>query len=224
MINLHPCMMICNERYWIYPIIREILAVFPEVVVYDTGSTDGTKEIIKENFTNVKLVELDIKDLYEIGELKTEIFKTAGYPVLKIDGDEYYPREVLKYFSELDVASDKAMGFVPQWTVGVRENGNLYRRETKWTDALFFEETTWHNHYPFEGNSLWDSKDKHFRTSEDMVGFHLHHLRRSSKDEETFFRTDKKDWYQPSNDFGDINIKYLIKEDEILKRYNPYYG
>ena len=220
--------MIKNEENFIGAILRELVAVFPRVVVYDTDSTDNTLAIIK-TFSNVELIERPMDDLYEIGELKTEIFERAGYPVLKVDGDEYYPREVLQYLVEMEDPKDKAMGFTLLRTVGVRENGKLYIRGEKNTDAIFLEKTVWNNHYPFEANSLWNFKDKYFYIGDTIEkvgcsGLHIHHLKRSSKDNETPFRMDKKDWYKPQEDRGDVEISDLIFPDDILRKYNPYYG
>ena len=46
---------------------------------------------------------------------------------------------------------------------------------------------------------------------------------KSFKDNETAFRVDKKDWYKPKEDRGDIEISDLIFSDDILRKYNPYY-
>ena len=46
--DITPCLMIKNEDYWIKYVLRDILKVFGRAIVLDTGSTDSTKEKIRE--------------------------------------------------------------------------------------------------------------------------------------------------------------------------------
>ena len=221
--DLHPCMMICNEEYWIYPILRELTSVFSRVVVYDTGSQDRTLEIIKKHFPTVELVEMGLQTPEVLGPLKTEIFKRAGYPVLKVDGDEYYPKHTLEAMRGFEWPEGKALGFTHTRTLGLRDNDQIYRREGKSTDAVFTEVVSWDREYPYEGNSIWGQEEKYFYFDGDWWGLHLHHLERSSLDSITMHRAWKRDHYKPSADYGDVNIKELIPPDDFLREYNPYF-
>lgn len=222
MTNLNVAMMICNEEYWIYAILRELTQVFP-VTVYDTGSKDKTIEIIEKYFPQVKLFKVGRMTPNQLGPLKTEIFAAAGYPVLKVDGDEYYPLKTLQELKNYEIEQGKILGFMHQWTLGVRENGKLYRREGKSADSVFLERTTWRQDYPYECNSLWDDSSKHFYYNGDWNGLHLHHLRRSSLDDVTYGRVEKLNNYPPIDDKGDIDIEELIPPDDVLRSLNPYF-
>jgi hypothetical protein len=79
------------------------LAAFPEVVVYDNGSTDGTPNICAE-FPNVRVV---YGDFLGFGPTKNRAASLAGGPwILSIDADERVSPELLARLGALDLSAD----------------------------------------------------------------------------------------------------------------------
>lgn len=220
--DLTACMMIANEEYWIYYILRELAQVFP-VLVYDTGSTDKTCEIIKAHFPEVELVELGPLARSRLGSLREEMFDKVGYPAFKVDGDEYYPVETLKSLKEFDMPDGKVWGFSSTRTLGVRPDGRVYERAGKSTDCVFLERVSWGGAYPYEGHSLWGQQDKAHYFPSKWWGLHLHHLERSSLDATTLGRAAKKDIIYTASevDKGDVDLVELVGPPDIYG-YNPY--
>ncbi len=77
------------------------LAVFPEVLVYDNGSTDATLEICKRA-PNVRLVR---GEFFGFGPTKRHATQlAAGDFVLSLDADEIVSAELLEALDRLDLA------------------------------------------------------------------------------------------------------------------------
>jgi len=224
--DLHPSVMIANEEYFIYYILRDMAEFFP-ILVYDTGSTDNTCDIIRTCFPDVELVEVGPKDRNELGKLREEMFDKTGYPTMKLDGDEFYPYDTAKFFKEFEMPEGKTVGFTHTRTIGVRPNGTLYEREGKSTDCVFAERVTWFGNYPHEGHSLFHTfrEGGHksiYYDGHKYWGLHLHHLVRSSKDNETLWRAEKKEIYVPKADKGDIDLREIMNV-QPGDPYNPYF-
>jgi glycosyltransferase involved in cell wall biosynthesis len=78
------------------------LREFPEVLVYDNGSTDGTLELCR-GFANVRVV---VGEFHGFGRTKNHaVSLAAGDWVLSIDADEYVSKELLESLRTLDLAS-----------------------------------------------------------------------------------------------------------------------
>lgn len=81
----------------------ESLATFPEVVVYDNGSTDGTIELCSR-FANVRVVT---GPFFGYGETKQHAVALArGDWVLSIDADEYIGEALLAELAQLVLEDD----------------------------------------------------------------------------------------------------------------------
>jgi glycosyltransferase involved in cell wall biosynthesis len=78
------------------------LLKFPEVVVYDTGSTDGT-QAIAASFPNVRLMEGEFRGF---GRTHNEASSLATHPwVLSIDSDEVVSPELADEILSLDLTN-----------------------------------------------------------------------------------------------------------------------
>jgi glycosyltransferase involved in cell wall biosynthesis len=84
------------------------LKEFPEVVVYDSGSTDNTLEIAK-SYPNVKVVE---GEFIGFGETKQKAVSVASNDwILSLDADECASVELIKYLKALSNIPPEEMVF-----------------------------------------------------------------------------------------------------------------
>lgn len=205
------CMMIMNEEYWIYYILRELTQVFP-VLIYDTGSTDSTCDIIKKYFPGVDLKEVGKLKPEKLGKLREEIFNYAGYPIFMIDGDEYYPINSLKKIKSYIPEEGKTLGFTHLRSIGLKRDNILYEREGKSNDCVFLEPVEWSGSYPSEHHSLWPQSNKYFYFPMEFFGFHLRYLPRSSQDKIAYARISKFHKYEPTANKGNITLQGIFGE------------
>jgi glycosyltransferase involved in cell wall biosynthesis len=86
-----------NEEVWIGPALESVLPYFDWLLVWDTGSTDKTVEIIK----SIKSSKIDLKEcgqvdregLVRLRNEQIKATKTAWFFLL--DGDEIWPKDNL---------------------------------------------------------------------------------------------------------------------------------
>lgn len=86
-----------NEDLWIWYALQSIINYAEEIIVYDTGSTDRTVEIIKTvNSPKIKLSLLGEQSRESLVELRNQqISKTQTPWFLILDGDEVWPEDQL---------------------------------------------------------------------------------------------------------------------------------
>lgn len=103
-------MMVCNEERWVWYAIMSVIEYADELIIFDTGSTDLTVEIIKtimdkEEYSNKILFEEKGKvNREEFVVLRNEMVqKTRTDYFLVVDGDEiYYEDQMIKLRNALD--------------------------------------------------------------------------------------------------------------------------
>jgi glycosyltransferase involved in cell wall biosynthesis len=124
------------------------LREFSEVIVYDNGSTDRTRELSKA-FPNVKLV---VGEFFGFGPTRNHAVSLASRDwILSIDADEYLSDALLEQLRSIDLSDPKVAyaverhnffmgkvvrhgGWGKNWLVRV-----FNRRECRFTDALVHE-------------------------------------------------------------------------------------
>lgn len=224
--DLHACIMLCNEEYWIYYVLRDLTLFFP-VMVYDTGSEDATCDIIRDRFPEVELAQVGKKSPEELGVLRQEMFGKARYSILKVDGDEWYSSRVLKLLKKATMPQGKSLGWVTRQVVGLRPNGRFFDAGGSPNDCIFTEPCEWERDYPFELHSLRGVKGtpeaaRHYYFREEYRCWHFRFLRRSSMDSFTYFRGKKQHWFEKDfADRGDIALQEMLGETPI---FNPYFS
>ena len=92
-----------NEENWIWYSLISVLDHVDEIMVYDTGSTDNTAEIIKTiSSSKIKFRKLpptaDETALSKVRQLMLD--QTQADWLMILDGDEIWPEESLKTISE----------------------------------------------------------------------------------------------------------------------------
>lgn len=104
-----------NEDIWVLYAIKSVLPFSEKILVYDTGSTDRTVEIIKSiNSPKIIFEEKGLVDRAGLVKLRQEqIDKTKTGWFLIVDGDEIWPeRELKKLTDKADQVSGEVAALV----------------------------------------------------------------------------------------------------------------
>lgn len=104
-------MIVKNEEQWVWYALKSLLDYMDQVLVFDTGSTDKTVEIIK-TIKSKKIVfeekgAVDAKGLTQLRQEQLEKSKTDW--IFVADGDEIWPQEVMRKTKLLVDQADKAI-------------------------------------------------------------------------------------------------------------------
>lgn len=198
---LVPIMVCKNEEIWIGRVLSALVSVFPHVVVADTGSTDSTREQIAK-VPNVHLLSFENLSPADVGLCRGEIQKVAreqygAERVFLVDADELYPIKYLRFIADNPMPVDAPGGFTAGVECTELPNGECWLYDVGCNrHAIFSADSKWSGVYPFESpdsylpgnpkNHYWQSPDPSYRF------FHLHQMRRSSKDEDVYMRMKKK--------------------------------
>lgn len=114
-------MMVRNEEKWLWYSMMSIIDYVDQILIYDTGSTDHTVDIIDSIKSNekyakkVQFIEKGSVSREEFVKLRKEqIDKTTTDYFIVVDGDEIYYSDVLKKLREaLDSDEDYECGIIP---------------------------------------------------------------------------------------------------------------
>lgn len=113
--NLTVHCVVKNEERWIWFALTSVLDIANKILIFDTGSTDNTVEIIK-NIKSKKIIfeekgEVDAQKLVELR--REQLRRTKNEWFLILDGDEVWPDETKKELSaKLESARKKDWGVV----------------------------------------------------------------------------------------------------------------
>jgi len=86
-----------NEQNWIKPALLSVIDHVDHMLVWDTGSTDKTVEIIKSiNSPKIKLKQIGSADRQQLVDLRNQQIKLTTTPwFILLDGDEIWPKKNL---------------------------------------------------------------------------------------------------------------------------------
>lgn len=137
--NLTVHCVIKNEERWIWFAVNSILDIADKVLVYDTGSTDKTVDIIK-TLKSKKIIfeekgEVDAEGLTQLRIEQLARTKTDWFLIL--DGDEIWPKEAKKELIEEIKNADRF-----KWGIVVRA-WNLVG------DIYHYHPESVHYHWPY---------------------------------------------------------------------------
>lgn len=155
-----------NEDKFIWFAIHSVLPFVDILLVFDTGSTDNTVEIIK-SIRNPKIVFEEKGPVDAVGLValrREQLQRTKTDFFLIVDGDEIWPRQALsKILDQLDSLSEKILGIFCRTRNCVgdvfhysEEKYNRYRLQDKvgsYNMRLYRKtsQTDISGHYPLEG-------------------------------------------------------------------------
>lgn len=113
------CMVVKDEVGTIEACLADIINLFAEVVIFDTGSTDGTQALIQNRFgIDVLPRELDVAKCNALGPLRNEGYAQLETPwILCLDADERIARSELETVVSWSNDEDPAGFFAPWVTV-----------------------------------------------------------------------------------------------------------
>lgn len=215
-----------NEEYWIHYVVRDLLHVFGNVVMLDTGSKDDTIRIAKETAKSIGAnLHVLCKDYGnnrdKIGNapnvLRREI-KTEW--MLLVGGDEVWSQDQLLKLLSYDYPDNMQVGM----TIGrnvTSINGKLQERDGFNADRLFNSTVVWHKtDYPFEGHGLQEKLDLGVVHYIPVYYWHVRHLQRSRLDDEVYFRRDKQNYFMWGGWLKELKEDWLMPH--VDKYINPY--
>lgn len=104
-----------NEEKWVWFAIKSIEDIASKIIIYDTGSTDKTVEIIKSIKSKKIIFEekgpVDAKGLVKLR--REQLFKTKTEWFMILDGDEIWPEKTKKeLIKKIKSAKEKDWGAV----------------------------------------------------------------------------------------------------------------
>jgi len=107
-------MLVKNEERWVWFAVNSVLSYVDKILIWDTGSSDKTKEVI----ATIKSRKIEFKEFggvskKEYGDMRQKMLeKTSSDWVWIVDGDEIWPKSsTLQLIKEIKKAPKKIIGF-----------------------------------------------------------------------------------------------------------------
>lgn len=198
-------MVVKNEEQWIWYGLQSVLPYVKKIIIYDTGSSDKTVEII-ETFSDSKIYLEKRGDVNpkQLAQLRNEqIEQTSTEWFLLLDGDEVWPENTLRELEEvIKTSSKKTHGIVVKARIPVGDlfhyqseiagkykllgqvghyNMRIYRKNPKYHWEAIYPFTVYVEKYvDNQGISVQDRSDELFLLKKEY--WHMTHLKRSSID------------------------------------------
>jgi len=87
--------------------------------------------------------------------------------------------------------------------------------------AILWHEARYSGGYPFENPDVFDCPEMYYYFPDSIVGYHLHHLRRSKLDNEVYLREQKRDQFCMQD--REVELGGILEIDFDEKKWpNPY--
>lgn len=234
--TIMPCLMVKNEDYWIHYVLRDLLKVFPRVLLLDTGSTDSTVAIARTTAEHAKGELILLQDNYNNDPVRIgngrNVMRDAcpAYWMFLIDGDEIWREDKLRNIMNREVEDAVEVIMVAGWNVqDIGGRLQLRTHDLANRDGLFSPNVRWHAlDYPFEGYGLVENYlDKGrglYLPARECYAWHMRHTLRSSANWDAYFRKQKLGFYpygdKEGQTFEDMPEGWLGEID--CQYYNPY--
>jgi hypothetical protein len=210
--NIVPALLIKNEEVWIYRVLEALATVYPNIIVFDTGSTDSTiREVTKipgiKLITSTHVGEVHPADLGRCRQfMQDEARRIFGATHIHlVDGDELYDKAYLRYIADNPMPENAMSGFTSGIECGELANGEIWFYGTDGMptglnrQAIIPVDSRWSGTYPFESPDCYipgHPTNHYFPIPEGSRGFyHLHHTKRSSKEADVYLRVSKRDQF-----------------------------
>lgn len=205
-------MIVKNEERFVWYAINSVLPFVEKLIIFDTGSSDRTLDLIKSiDTTKIELRELGAVSDVSHTEMRNKMIKLSPSEkfdwIMIVDGDEIWPRKQLeKVVDELEVTTANTVVVKTKNVVGdlyhaLPESAGQYQiLGKKGHLAMRFLRTNIKNLRvvnPHGGQTYLNEDTPVHEQSKDKIlmlpyyYIHTTHLRRSSKDKDTLKRSFK---------------------------------
>ena len=188
--NVTVHMMIKNEEFFIKKAIESVLVFADEIIVFDTGSTDNTREIVNSiDSKKIRLFEKGTKTPKELIGMRNEMIKlTKTKWFMVVDGDEII---YFKHQNKLAEALENIPGHISRVELTMRDfvkDKFLVARDRRMGKIWRTNTINFRGEYPFEWGSpegKTKSEIESFSTRElenSAISYHMCFFARSQKD------------------------------------------
>jgi len=220
--EITPVILVSNEIYWLPYVLETVRGLFKRYVIYDIGSTDGTREVI-EKFHNEEKnrTEFFIRLLPMCDPEIQGIFRNSMIAEAKsdwyfiLDGDELYHRQELNTFLQtVNLNVDKIYGvakrteFNPELTHAY----NIQRGHHR----LYHRTAIWKGTHPGEEPCTQQKSSTEFDIN--LMCYHMHNTLRSPKESEVPARLKRKS--QKSYHPGEPTVPFKLLDKLPILRSN----
>ena len=213
-----------NEAFWLPYTLVQTEGIFDRYVIYDVGSTDGTKEIIEWWVERMKGKPVDIftrllphcEPAIQGTFRNSMIAEGMRDSYFLLDGDELYsPRDMFKIrdaatiLRTVNEESPRLRYGVVQRTEVTNDLMYAYK-EARTHHRLYMKDAWWTGTHP--GEAPWfaqhDKSQSHFP---DIMCWHMHNTLRSASETEVPGRIKRKSQrsYHPGNEKEPLGLKLL---------------
>ena len=224
-----PIVLCKNEELWIDKVLRALTAVFPHVILADTGSTDGTLEKVR-TLPGVTILEYANLPMEQVGLLRGEMQKVArdkfgASHVMLCDADELYPISYLRHIRDNPPPENFLSAYTYGLECGEKDNGECWVMGRYGElvgvsrQAIFSVDSNWRGVYPFESpdtfipgdprNFYYNAPGQHF--------YHIHGMVRSSKDDEVYMRSYKRRLFSLAEHPEIVPTQFWLKSRDDYK-------
>lgn len=219
-----------NECFWLPFVLKQVEGFFDRFVLYDIGSTDGTRDVIEWfRERNEGKADIFIRYLPHVppevqGPYRNSMILEGNRPVyFLLDGDELYHPDmfpkIIQAATQLkttnDMIASKRYGMVRRIEVSYDLTQRYVRERTH--HRLYTSDAWWTGNHP--GEAPFFKQDQQSEIDfPDIKCWHMHNTLRSPKEEEALNRISRKmkKTYHPV-DNGMIGLD-IIKELPILAK------
>ena len=224
--GLTACVLVLNDEYYLPNALEATRGYINRYVIYDVGSTDGTKNIIQWFKESNKDAEFFIRDFEEIpprqvqGVFRNSMIAEAGTPwYLILDGDEVYDKESLgslcTHWNSVRPNTESGKYYGVFRRIEFSPDLTHYYSNIRTHHRIYTREATFGGPHPGE----WAVIKQNPRTEVDIPFvkcFHFHNTLRSSKESEALKRDERK--LQKTYHPGDLLPFNLLDAVPLLRK------
>lgn len=215
--EITPCLMIKNEDYWIYYVLRDLSKVFgSRIIVLDTGSADHTTSIVKQYYPRIRLIRDDYgTDAEKIGNGRNVLRELCPTKwMFLVDGDEIWREDKLHKLLQQEVPIETKVVMAGNWNIeDVEGQLKLRTHDRAGKDILFTSDVKWNKtDYPFEGYGLGNDFPMewvHYFPADQVFAWHVRTCIRSTQNAGAYFREEKHDFFPYDKEYQDLPEDWL---------------
>jgi len=224
--DLTACVLVLNDEFFLPYVLESSKGHFGNYVIYDVGSNDKTKEIIRWFMNSNKEATFFYREFECIpaksiqGAFRNSMIAEAGTDYYFIlDGDEIYSEDgwnrLAAYWWEVkpEPSKGKYYGVVRRYEVSADLTKRYDRIRTH--HRIYHRLATFAGPHPGEWPVI-EQKPKNENDIPDVVCYHFHNAERSTKDLDALKRADRKNklTYRP----GELIPFNLLEELPLLRK------